>query len=518
MLKRFLALAFIAFMVTLSMGSFAHATVSVTFQVDMAAYMQTGKFNPATDSVIIRGDFQEMAGDTVVWAGSHFVMTESTTDDSVYTLAVVFPDSAVGKTINYQFLPQHAGSASWVEPGNRTYTITSAATQVIPMAWIANQYPGAIATVNVTFEVDLTKLFAEGFNPAVDSVYVVGGTAPLNWGWAVGEIMSASFDNPKYFETTMQFTDIIGAEVDFKLFGAGADPFSNGGWESGSNHTISFPGKDTTVFWVPDMNVTKPTLVTDTVVFHVDMNKAYDGINYKPITGVKSVWITGSVKPLNWPPSGWPLADTSTGDTGTAIDTSAQLHRMYDDGTHGDSIAGDNKWSITLLFKPGVSSYVEYKYGAIFNGYDTLTIGSVVSAGSLIDNECASGVNHSVVLSGSKEPIYNHWGDQDPNNPGTISGIVRNPDSKPTTYALSQNYPNPFNPATKIDYSIPKNSFVTLKIYNVLGQEVATIFTGSQKAGSYTATFDATRYASGIYFYRLQADNYSNIKKMVLLK
>jgi len=92
------------------------------------------------------------------------------------------------------------------------------------------------------------------------------------------------------------------------------------------------------------------------------------------------------------------------------------------------------------------------------------------------------------------------------------SGVV------PTSFSLSQNYPNPFNPTTLIAYSIPKNTFVTLKVYNVLGQEVATLFAGNQKAGNYVATFDGSKCASGIYLYRLQAGSVSITKKMVLVK
>ena len=88
----------------------------------------------------------------------------------------------------------------------------------------------------------------------------------------------------------------------------------------------------------------------------------------------------------------------------------------------------------------------------------------------------------------------------------------------PANYSLYQNYPNPFNPTTQINFSVPKNSFVTLKVYNVLGQEVATLFSGMQKAGNYVATFDANRFASGVYFYRLQAGNFSSVKKMMLFK
>ncbi|MGO9480236.1 MAG: aryl-sulfate sulfotransferase [Candidatus Kryptoniota bacterium] len=102
----------------------------------------------------------------------------------------------------------------------------------------------------------------------------------------------------------------------------------------------------------------------------------------------------------------------------------------------------------------------------------------------------------------------------------TIAGVTgtKEVSNTPESYELYQNYPNPFNPATQIKYSIPNNGFVTLKVYNILGQEVATIFSGTQKAGNYTANFDANKFASGVYFYRLQAGSFSSVKKMILIK
>lgn len=89
----------------------------------------------------------------------------------------------------------------------------------------------------------------------------------------------------------------------------------------------------------------------------------------------------------------------------------------------------------------------------------------------------------------------------------------------PTEYSLGQNYPNPFNPTTKIEYSIPAySSHVTLKVFNLLGQEVATLFEGSQNAGSYVATFDASELSSGIYVYRLQTEGISISRKLILMK
>jgi len=90
--------------------------------------------------------------------------------------------------------------------------------------------------------------------------------------------------------------------------------------------------------------------------------------------------------------------------------------------------------------------------------------------------------------------------------------------SRPNGFAITQNYPNPFNPVTQFSYTVPKNSYITLKVYNVLGLEVATLFEGMRQAGTYTATFNASHLASGVYFYRLQAEGVCLTKKMALIK
>ncbi len=88
----------------------------------------------------------------------------------------------------------------------------------------------------------------------------------------------------------------------------------------------------------------------------------------------------------------------------------------------------------------------------------------------------------------------------------------------PQTFRLSQNYPNPFNPATKIDYSIAKAGVVTIKVYNTLGQEVATLVNEYLAPGHYQTTFDATHLASGVYIYKMTAGGYAESKRMLFLK
>jgi hypothetical protein len=88
----------------------------------------------------------------------------------------------------------------------------------------------------------------------------------------------------------------------------------------------------------------------------------------------------------------------------------------------------------------------------------------------------------------------------------------------PKTFGLSQNYPNPFNPTTTIKYQLPTAVKVTIKIYDLLGKEVQTLVNGVQEAGYYNVDWKATNFASGIYFYKIEAGNFTDVKKMVLLK
>ncbi|MFZ1461354.1 MAG: T9SS type A sorting domain-containing protein, partial [Ignavibacteria bacterium] len=88
----------------------------------------------------------------------------------------------------------------------------------------------------------------------------------------------------------------------------------------------------------------------------------------------------------------------------------------------------------------------------------------------------------------------------------------------PAEFALGQNYPNPFNPSTTINYDLPSSNFVTLKIYDLVGKEVATLVNEKLDAGRYTATFNGSNLASGMYFYKISAGEFTFVRKMVLIK
>jgi len=101
---------------------------------------------------------------------------------------------------------------------------------------------------------------------------------------------------------------------------------------------------------------------------------------------------------------------------------------------------------------------------------------------------------------------------------GSLVGIVNNNGNIPGNFSLTQNYPNPFNPSTKISFSIPKSEFVSLKVFNSVGQEVESLLNKKLEPGSYDINFNAGKLSSGIYFYRFVAGNFAETKKMILLR
>jgi hypothetical protein len=103
---------------------------------------------------------------------------------------------------------------------------------------------------------------------------------------------------------------------------------------------------------------------------------------------------------------------------------------------------------------------------------------------------------------------------------GTISSItgIEETNTAPVGYMLQQNYPNPFNPGTEISFSLAKSSFVTLEIYNSLGQKVATLINNEMNSGSHKIKFNASDLSSGVYYYKIDAGEFQAVKKMLVLQ
>ena len=95
---------------------------------------------------------------------------------------------------------------------------------------------------------------------------------------------------------------------------------------------------------------------------------------------------------------------------------------------------------------------------------------------------------------------------------------IKKSKNQPYFFKLNQNYPNPFNPETVISYQLPVMSDISLKVYNLLGQEEATLFEGIRQPGNYEVTLNSSKLASGVYFYKLQTAQFISIKKMLIIK
>jgi hypothetical protein len=175
--------------------------------------------------------------------------------------------------------------------------------------------------------------------------------------------------------------------------------------------------------------------------------------------------------------------------------------------------------SIHLIFSDTRDANVEIYYKHSSN------LGANWGPDTRITNDAANSYYPSISLSGQN--LHLVWiDDRDGNNEiyykknptgNVITGIVpisQNPES----YSLEQNYPNPFNPATNIKFTILKSGVVKLKVYDILGKEMAVLVNKPLNAGSYQADFNGSSFASGVYFYKLETEGFTEIKKMMLVK
>ncbi len=129
-------------------------------------------------------------------------------------------------------------------------------------------------------------------------------------------------------------------------------------------------------------------------------------------------------------------------------------------------------------------------------------------------------VNYSFVDKGLVNGIYNYRLKQiDVNGNFEYFNLVNEVDiGVPVSYSLSQNYPNPFNPTTRIDFDIPENNNVNIKLFDVNGKEVSTLLNDNRLAGYYSIQVNAQNFSSGVYYYTITAGNFVATKKMIVLK
>jgi|GEM_PF-6883381 len=172
----------------------------------------------------------------------------------------------------------------------------------------------------------------------------------------------------------------------------------------------------------------------------------------------------------------------------------------------GANINGTTTWSIIATLGGTTTSYVD----------NTFDLASSKYTGSIIMYDVKAYYSPDQTLSANESiTVYGNYAEV---NKAIVGDSILIEMPAIDDFALESNYPNPFNPTTQISYQLPENSFVNLVVYNVIGQKVAELVNQEQTSGKYTVKFDASNLPSGVYIYKLQAGEFSDVKKMLLTK
>ena len=542
--------------------------LNVYFRVNLRGKYAIGGFDPVKDTVAVRGGGN--AGADLNWDHSTYLTAESAPSNGggytiapsdMYSARLRFPKSSLteGASIEYKFLFNNSWDGRQ-EASNRSFAVPVGKKDTT-LYWVFydNIHPLARPnpdTIKITFNANMAQASASGGVDVVnDTVYVRTGT------FTTAAESGRRKRLVRGLGTMMSVTDtIITAKkkvLDYQYY------VVRNGVEIRENYynffytgTVQSEAERRQVIVDSTASLTNGQTVRDTatsvtqarrqplfpngrklarnvnVTWRCDLRPAYYQVNpawgNDTLTDVSGaftiipankdsimkwgVWINGLAV------GGWGNPGTTDWDLGLQNNLNK---KMYDNGTNGDAVAGDSIFSRKVLASPdsisaGSKAFVGQVYKFGIRGGD-----NEGGKGGYGNNHNENIVDTDTIYTittdfGSINPaFYDAW-DYDLHKPKKTTSVFEA--GKPLAYELAQNYPNPFNPTTKIEYSIPALSKVELRIYNVVGQEVATLVNEVQQAGLHHVKFDGMNLASGMYFYRLTAGDFVSVKKMVLLK
>ena len=292
----------------------------------------------------------------------------------------------------------------------------------------------------------------------------------------------------------------------------------NTGYASGANGTV-LRTTNAGVSWNP-VNISTSGSIR---IGLIDANNviAVSGLNVYKTTNGGTNWQAGTLTGKN--SVGVHMVNNLTGyiagSSGTVIT-----------GSVNKTTDGGNTWQLILdNFTPlnGVC-FTSENTGYIYGGSSSL---DAFAEASYIGKTTNGGLNWHTQQTGSLWPVLDmSFASSEVGvatafdvvtytvNGGGAIGIQQISLNVPGDFSISQNYPNPFNPATNIEFSIPKASFVKLTVYDVSGRELETLVSQNMTAGTYKADWDASKYSSGVYFYTITSGSYHHTKKMILIK
>ncbi|MCX6170123.1 MAG: T9SS type A sorting domain-containing protein [Ignavibacteriales bacterium] len=491
------------------------ASADVTFKIDMRIPFKQKKLDSVTGKVFVAGDFNG-------WNTTANQLTGPAAD-STYT-ALIPINSA--QLIHYKFLfNDKSGGTPWEDnfatgSGNRETWIVDGA-QAITKFWNDTDPSVTLKDGAINFTVDMTPMsMMNMFNPAIDTLKIRGA---FN-GWGDNDrSKSTMFQDPispnQFFNSIAFVGEKVGQAELYKfkmqlrtekgaLVGDAQyeRPFSTGG----GNRSVIFAGSQ--------------SQNTDPAVYYFnDIDPKYIVPAGPGLTAVFKVDMTNAMDPAKVPIVFDPAQDSVYLVCGQAA--WAQVMGWKEDQSRSArlTLESGNIYSVSLHIPAGGFNGFMYTYQ-----FAHTADGSLQSEQTGFDNWNRRVRYIPMSGTGQFQQPYFVIVDKYTRDaakpaseyelaPRTLTG-VEELNTVPTTFTLSQNYPNPFNPTTKIKFTLPSDELVSLKVYNVLGQEAATLLNQQMKSGSYSYEFDASKLSSGVYFYRIEAGNFNVTKKMILMK
>ncbi|PKL90417.1 MAG: hypothetical protein CVV23_00770 [Ignavibacteriae bacterium HGW-Ignavibacteriae-2] len=460
--------------------------VEVTLNVDMTVQITEGLFNPATGKVSVAGSFNGYDVNATV-------MTDPD-GDKIYSAKIAGIEPGTRLFFKYASNGNLEDALTFPNNGNRELVVTSGNNKALAYF---NDYLGAGINVNFTFRCDMELEILKGnFNPSTDILSVRGS---FN-NYAKTDVLTATA-NPNIYELVLP----IQVKVDDVLtYRYGYATTSADVVETDKVYTVKQEDvTNASVIVTRGFNGIKRVDVTEqevTLLFQLNMKKAINDVTKQAFESIQNVVIAGDALPLRWPGAGWPSEDNN------------KVKFLNDNGENGDMFRQDSIWGVTLKFPLYTVMNFKYKYGANWG---------LPSNGGSNDNESSTGVLHVMTLNKGIQSatVFDTWADMSPAKLDSIVADVREISNyAPSSYSLDQNYPNPFNPTTNIRFALQKANKVTLKVYNILGQEVATLLNEFKNAGVYEVNFDASKLSSGVYVYSITTGDFASFKKMMLIK